>query len=774
VRTIKTILLFTLVIIVSACQEKSVKIKEISITTSLSEFDFIYKNPYADTSINVVVKYNGKSDSAMLRIRGSSSRDYEKKSLKLSFKNKSLFGVKKINLNSEYTDKSYIRQALSTKFFQKSGQACFNSEHVVLNLNDTFFGIYLLVENMDKSFLKRNQLDEKGNLYKATHDGACMSNYDNVKEKWEKKTNEKEPWNDLEKLIKEVNTVPSKEFHFWAKHRFDYDELINYVAMNMLIANGSTYYHNYYLYHDLKTDKWKFLPWDLDKTISYYSWMPYQHNKTSSNWESDNPLIEKLLINDTSYNDIIKKIHILEKNVFSSSYINHLIDSLENVLKPYIELDTTDKITSVDEWQKQLKTENNFLKEHPKKIIEQLENYPRGFEVERTQELVFPEFTLTWNKSNHPKKLPISYQIFISEDFDFADSITLKHILKDTSFQLPKTLEINKKYFWKVVATDGKNETEGFNTKNFFTVKLPSVISAKMPENLTKNNSPYIINNSVTIDKTTTTRIENGTIIYLINDALIEAHGNIACQGAKFISLKKSGNLNYIHIYNTSTSLFENTLFKDVSIPIHGANVRFDKCEFISEKRSLFDKERKSMVWSNHGEVIIENSYMAGNGTGEGINLNYSKSRISNNFICAIPDAIELIDVSDGIIEDNTVIGSQDDAIDLNGCNGVMIKNNTLIYNADKGVSIGAEQYGKSTNISALNNKISFNKIGISVKDSSDIILQNNSITNNKIGVEAYKKLEHYKVGGKATIQKNLIENNSEDFKNDRWSVIER
>jgi parallel beta-helix repeat protein len=772
VRTIKTILLSTLIIILNACQEKAVEIKSISIESSKENFDFIYKNPHVDTSINVVVTYNGKSDSAKLRIRGSSSRDYDKKSLKLTFENKKLFGAKKINLNSEFTDKSYIRQVLSTKLFQQSGQACFNAEQVVLNLNDTFFGIYLLVENMDKSFLKRNQLDEKGNLYKATHDGACMSNYDNIKEKWEKKTNEKESWGDLEKLIKEVNTVPSKEFHFWAKHRFDYDELINYVAMNMLLANGSTYYHNYYLYHDLKTDKWKILPWDLDKTISYYSWMPYQHNKTSSNWESDNPLIEKLLINDTTYNDIINRIGFLEKNVFSSSNINHLIDSLENGLKPFIALDSTDKITSVDEWQKQLKTEKNFLKEHPKKIIEQLKNYSRGFEVERTQEFIFPKFTLVWNKSKHPKNKLINYRLLISEDFDFADSITFKYTLKDTAFQLPRTLELNKKYFWKVVATDGENETEGFNTKNFFTVKSPIVITGEMPKNLTKNNSPYIINNSVTIDKTTT--IEDGTIIYMIDDAVIEAYGNIICNGAKFISLKKSGSLNYIHIYNTSNAVFENILFKDMSIPIHGANVRFDKCEFISEKRSLFDKERKSMIWSNHGEVIIENSYMAGNGTGEGINLNYSKSRITNNFICAIPDAIELIDVSDGVIEGNTVIGSQDDAIDLNGCNGVMIKNNTLIYNADKGISVGAEQYGKSTNISASNNHISFNKIGISVKDSSDIMLQNNSITNNKIGVEAYKKLEHYKIGGKATIQKNLIKKNSEDFKNDKWSVIER
>lgn len=770
-RTIKTILLFTLVIIVSACQEKSVKIKEISITTSLSEFDFIYKNPNTDTSIITLVTFNGKSDSAKLRIRGSSSRDYDKKSLKLTFENKKLFGEKKINLNSEFTDKSYIRQVLSTKLFQKSGQECFGAEHIIINLNDTFFGVYLLTENMDKSFLKKNNFSKKGNLYKATHDGACMSIYDDIQKKWEKKKNKKEPWIDLEKLIREVNTVPSREFHFWLKHTFEYDELINYVATNMLIANGSTYYHNYYLYHNLETNKWKLLPWDLDKTISYYSWMPYQHNRTSSNWESDNPLIEKMLINDVVYSDIIERIKVLEKSVFLSAYTHRLIDSLEQVLAPYIELDSTDKISSIQEWKDQLKKEKEFLDNHPKQILEQIENYPRGFEVEQTPKFVFPEFILIWNKSRHPQNKSVKYNLLISHDFDFADSITFKQELSDTSFKLPKMLELGKKYFWKVIATDGENGTEGFNTKNFFSIKKAAEISS-FNDVLTKENSPYIINKKITLEKDKQLAIEPGVIIYMDNDAGINVFGNITAKNCTFISLKRSRSFNSIELYGSSTSSFTNVTFKDVNIPIHAAKVDFNGCTFISEKRPLYDGQRISLIWSKGGEVSIKNSYMNGNGTGEGINLNYSKSRVINNFICAIPDAIELINVSDGVIDGNLVVASQDDAIDLNGCKDILIKNNILVYNNDKGISIGAEQYGKSVNITATNNTIVFNKIAVSVKDSSDIYLQNNAIKNNKIGVEAYKKLESYNVGGKATLKNNKIENNSENLKQDKWSEI--
>ncbi|MFP5471203.1 MAG: CotH kinase family protein [Bacteroidia bacterium] len=752
-------------------QEGSSELKKINLSLNTSDFKFIYNHPHKDTNITVFVTYNEKSDSAKLRIRGSSSRDYDKKSLKLTFSNKKLFGEKKINLNSEFTDKSYVRQVLSTKLFQKSGQECFDVEHVIININDTFSGVYLLTENMDKSFLEKNNLPKNGNLYKATHDGACMSAYDDIEKKWEKKTNKKESWNDLKKLIKEVNTIPSKEFHFWLKQTFDYDELINYVATNMLIANGSTYYHNYYLYHNLETNKWKLLPWDLDKTISYYSWMPYQHNRTSSNWESDNPLVEKMLINDVVYNDIIERIKVLGKNVFSPAYTDHLIDSLEHVLAPYIELDSTDKISSINEWKDQLKKEKEFLDSHPKQILKQLENYPRGFEVEQTPRFIFPEFTLVWNRSKHPKSKLVKYKLLISHDFDFGDSITLSYELSDTSFMLPKTLSMNEKYFWKVIAIDGENETEGFNTKNFFTLKHANEISS-FDGVLTKEKSPYIIHKKVILEKNKTLVIDPGVIIYMNNEADIDVFGNITAKNCAFISLKKEGSFNSIEFLNTSTSSFNDVSFKDVNLPIHAAKVSFDNCTFISEKRALYDGQRISLIWSKGGEVSIKNSYVRGNGTGEGINLNYSKSEIKNNFICSIPDAIELIDVTDGIIENNYVIASQDDAIDLNGCKDVLIKGNILVYNNDKGISIGAEQYGKSINIIAANNQILFNKIAVSVKDSSDITLKRNTITNNKIGVEAYKKLETYRVGGKATLKNNKIENNSENLKQDKWSEI--
>jgi spore coat protein H len=144
-----------------------------------------------------------------------------KKSLKIKFNDEPfLNGKDKINFNAEYTDPTYMRQFLSSYLFRQAGHPCFKAEHARLYLNGEYFGIYLMVENMDADFLKANDLDPVGNLYKATHDGACLSIFDAVYEAWEKKTSEHQNRDDLQELIDSLEYVPENEYYEFCKERF--------------------------------------------------------------------------------------------------------------------------------------------------------------------------------------------------------------------------------------------------------------------------------------------------------------------------------------------------------------------------------------------------------------------------------------------------------------------------------------------------------------------------------------------------------------------------
>ena len=109
-----------------------------------------------------------------------------------------------------------------------------------------------------------------------------MSIFETVEEKWEQKNGAQHDFDDLKNLIAKVNAVSNKDYFAFVQENFNYDDFVNMLALNVYLANGSTYYHNYYLYHH-PGGKWELLPWDMDKSLSYYDWMPYQYHRTSSN-----------------------------------------------------------------------------------------------------------------------------------------------------------------------------------------------------------------------------------------------------------------------------------------------------------------------------------------------------------------------------------------------------------------------------------------------------------------------------------------------------------
>ena len=226
------------------------KIKEFFITCDKKDFISIYKNYSSDNYIPIKITYNGITNSdAIMRIRGDSSRKFPKKSLKIRLNSEpAILNRYVLNINAEYEDPSYIHQYLASRIMNESGHATFTSEHVRIYLNGEFLGLYLLIENVDEAFLKNRGLDPDGNLYKASKDGACLSFYDDVNKHWEKKTNENSGRDDLILLINQLDTIRSNYFEY-AKHTFNYENMVNIIAMNCLITNSSTYYHNYYMYN---------------------------------------------------------------------------------------------------------------------------------------------------------------------------------------------------------------------------------------------------------------------------------------------------------------------------------------------------------------------------------------------------------------------------------------------------------------------------------------------------------------------------------------------
>jgi len=447
-------------------------IKEYFITCDPDSFKYIYDNPFKDHYIPVTFAHQNKTYlNVRLRIRGDSSRELPKKSFKIKFDGENFSnGRKELNFNADYLDKSYLHSILASRLMRESGHPCFEAEPARLYINGKFRGLYIRIENMDEDFLVTNGFNPEGNLYKAARDGACLSIFDDVYYHWEKKTNKKSDRDDLEDFIQTLNAVPDYDYLNFASVNFDYKKMVNLIALNMLIANGSTYYHNYYLYHDIHiSNKWIIFPWDLDLSFNLYG-LNYPYHRSSGYGVPDNPFLERAILCKPIFKDIKNRIYELSNTIFNANYLFPIIDSLKSILAFSVEQDSSDDVPNTTAWEKVIAEDRNFINNRDTYLQNQFNHYPTSFRIERVIDIFTDSVSLNWHPSTDPDGDRISYTLKYSDRKYFIDSYTITFRgITDTLFTLPR-LPAEGEYFWLVSATDGGNVTDGFDSWNKFVV----------------------------------------------------------------------------------------------------------------------------------------------------------------------------------------------------------------------------------------------------------------------------------------------------------------
>jgi len=194
-----------------------------------------------------------------IRARGQSVCGSYKRFLKLAFNRGHEFrGVRRLNLQSLWTDKSLVREHFSWELFDEIGSPyCFH-DYVRLNANGDYFGLYAAFEHPDSRFLRRNHLNDEGNLYKAT---ASREERNGV---YEKKTNQSTGASDLTAFLNAMHDTPSAQLSAFFQQNTQPDLIIDYQLGQVLINNSDYPHKNHYLYHDTSTNKWIVTSWDLD------------------------------------------------------------------------------------------------------------------------------------------------------------------------------------------------------------------------------------------------------------------------------------------------------------------------------------------------------------------------------------------------------------------------------------------------------------------------------------------------------------------------------
>lgn len=185
-------------------------------------------------------------------------------------KDHTLSGMTSVNLAFEGSEWSLMAEALAYDLYRRAGCPAPLTEFARVWVDGNPVGHHLMIERINRSFLRRNGIDDSGHLYKIRWTGRdAMGQH-------EKRTYEKSGHDDLLKLLAQLDKTKGNANEQWdvIKTNFDVDEVASFFAVNMVLSHWDGFFNNYLTYHDPKRGKWQMYPWDQDKTWGYYDGLP--------------------------------------------------------------------------------------------------------------------------------------------------------------------------------------------------------------------------------------------------------------------------------------------------------------------------------------------------------------------------------------------------------------------------------------------------------------------------------------------------------------------
>ena len=230
----------------------------------------LYSHIFSDDEVDGRLTYQGQTFPVRLRYRGGYGRFIHKKSWKIRFPDNSPFlGRDQINLRADYSDRTLMHSKLAADLFEAAGVDTLEAEHVLLTLNGEYWGVYTLNEHMDEGFLKRTGQNPDATIYKAIHTGvndfsSSQPSEEAYRQAYEKKTNRDRDYSDIIAFIELINATPDETFAYELGRVFDVASYLDYYAIIVLTGNRDFVQHNAYLVHDLRSDRWKLVPYDFD------------------------------------------------------------------------------------------------------------------------------------------------------------------------------------------------------------------------------------------------------------------------------------------------------------------------------------------------------------------------------------------------------------------------------------------------------------------------------------------------------------------------------
>lgn len=270
------------------------KVTDIQITMPESDWNEMLSNAMAEEYYECEVTVGGETFYRVgIRPKGNTSLssvardpDNNRYSFKLEFDQfvdgQTCFGLDKLALNNSYADSTNMKEALvyDMYHFLEADAPLYN--YAKITVNGEYWGVYLALEGVEESFLRRNYGLQDGELYKPENmnhnpgdrsqggfgrGGGSNLNYeddspDSYSAIWDGEVTDTNK-SDHTRVVEALKAISEGEN---IEQYMDVDNLLRYMAVHNFSVNedslSGAMAHNYYLYEE--DGKLNIIPWDYN------------------------------------------------------------------------------------------------------------------------------------------------------------------------------------------------------------------------------------------------------------------------------------------------------------------------------------------------------------------------------------------------------------------------------------------------------------------------------------------------------------------------------
>lgn len=392
--------------------------------------------------------YGQNIPNATVTIRGQTSSKFAQKNYKISIKNgKGTWNDQKvINLNKHQQDAVRFSNKMCFDLMKDlEDMIAMRTQFVHLYVKDTTeggngsftdYGLYTQVEQFNKRALQSHGLDKNGQLYKINffefyrYDDIIMLKSDSAydEEAFEKLLEIKgdDDHSKLIAMLDDVNdySIPIEDvIDKW----FEQDNLLSWLAFQILIGNTDTQSRNVFLYSPLNIDTFYFISWDCDGAFVNTK-RQYKEIETNLGWEKGvsnywgNVLFQRLLKSDVLRGALDDKIEEY-RGILSEELLREKAQQYASVVERYA------YSAPDNEYMPLTKAKYEDMLEHlPQEVEENYVLYKQSLEEPMPFFIATPEKTpdgikFVWDTSYDFDEETISYTLEIDDDYSFSSPI---------------------------------------------------------------------------------------------------------------------------------------------------------------------------------------------------------------------------------------------------------------------------------------------------------------------------------------------------------------